>query len=208
MQPTIELLIGLVAGVVLAVLATMIMRARAISTARNKFGSEYGRAVEEAGSRHKAAALLHEREKRVVKFKLHEISGDARDAFDVRWARARASFVDSPLGAVSTTDALLDDVLTTRGYPQEKFEQRVADISVHHADLVDKYRSAHEFAQREDEQHADTEDLRQAMLSYKVLYEAVVGPTPHMAEEETKAPVVEESVADEMQPVPASAKEI
>lgn len=195
MQSTIFILIGLVAGLVIAVLVVMLMRARAISSARNRFGREYHRTVKEAGGRHKAATLLHQREKRVEKIKLHQISGDVREAFDARWAQAQAGFIDSPLGAVNTADALLEDVLTARGYPEAKFEQRAADLSVHHADIVDRYRDAHELALHDGEEDANTEDLRQAMLSLKALYEAVVGPMPAMIEaqptEEIKGPTAE-----------------
>lgn len=205
MQPTILILIGLVAGVVLAVLGAMIMRARAISAAQSKFGPEYDRTVDEAGSRHKAAALLHKREKRVEKIKLHQIAGDLRDAFDARWAQAQAGFIDSPLGAVSTADALLDDVLTARGYPEAKFEQRAADLSVDHAELVDRYRGAHDLAGHHDgEDEIDTKSLRQAMLSLKALYEQLVGPMPNIAADEQSA--ISEEPADEIETADAVAE--
>jgi hypothetical protein len=65
--------------------------------------------------------------------------------------------------------------MSTRGYPVADFEQRAADVSVDHPLVIDNYRKAHEIAVRQGLGHASTEDLRQAMIHFRTLFEDLVG---------------------------------
>jgi hypothetical protein len=64
--------------------------------------------------------------------------------------------------------------MSTRGYPVSDFEQRAADISVDHPLVLENYRTAHEIALRQTLGKANTEDLRQAMVHYRSLFEELV----------------------------------
>jgi hypothetical protein len=64
-------------------------------------------------------------------------------------------------------------VMSTRGYPVSNFEERAADISVAHP-VLENYRTAHEIALRQTNGQASTEDLRQAMVHYRTLFEELV----------------------------------
>jgi hypothetical protein len=92
----------------------------------------------------------------------------------------QARFVDSPGGAVTEADQLLGDVMSTRGYPVSDFEQRAADISVDHPLVLENYRSAHGIAVRQTRGQASTEELRQAMIHYRTLFDELVSE-PEMA---------------------------
>ena len=65
--------------------------------------------------------------------------------------------------------------MSTRGYPVADFEQRAADVSVDHPLVIDDYRKAHEIAFRQRLGHASTEDLRQAMIHFRTLFEDLTG---------------------------------
>jgi hypothetical protein len=65
--------------------------------------------------------------------------------------------------------------MSTRGYSVSDFEQRSADISVDHPLVVENYRAAHEIAVRHAIGSAGTEDLRQAMIHYRTLFDELVG---------------------------------
>jgi hypothetical protein len=97
-----------------------------------------------------------------------------RARFVESWERVQARFVDGPGSAVADADRLLGDVMSTRGYPVSDFEQRAADISVDHPRVLENYRAAHRGAIRHTEGHASTEDLRQAMIHYRTLFEELV----------------------------------
>jgi hypothetical protein len=79
--------------------------------------------------------------------------------------------VDEPAEAVVEADQLVSNVLEDRGYPMADFEQRAADVSVDHANVVTNYRAAHDIALKNEQGEADTEDLRQAMVHYRALFE-------------------------------------
>ena len=64
--------------------------------------------------------------------------------------------------------------MRVRGYPVETFEQQAADVSVDHPDVVAEYRAGHAIAEANDRQQASTEDLRQAMVHYRALFERLV----------------------------------
>jgi hypothetical protein len=158
-----------IAGIWLAI------RKRRTEKLRTQFGgAEYSRAVREVGSTRKAEAALNERAERVENLHIRPLAPGDRARFIEAWARVQARFVDGPGGAVTDADQLLGDVMSTRGYPVSDFEQRAADISVDHPLVLDNYRAAHQSALRQTKGQANTEDLRQAMIHYRTLFEELV----------------------------------
>jgi hypothetical protein len=148
------------------------MRKRRTNKLRTQFGgTEYARAVKEGGSQRKAEAVLDQRAERVEALHIRPLAPADRARFTESWARVQAQFVDGPGGAVTDADKLLVDVMSTRGYPMSDFEQRAADISVDHPLVLENYRAAHECALRQTRGQASTEDLRQAMIHYRTLFE-------------------------------------
>lgn len=167
----------IVAVVVLAVLALAIaiaLRARRTAKLKNRFGPEYRHAVEETGSRRKAEAELHGREKRVEGFAVQPLRVGERERYSVAWRNIQAEFVDNPKAAVSRADELLGEIMAARGYPVGDFEQRSADLSVDHPVVVQNYRAGHDIALRAARGDAGTEDLRQAMIHYRTLFDELV----------------------------------
>jgi hypothetical protein len=156
------------------------IRKRRTQRLRTQFGgAEYSRAVKEGGNRRQAEAVLDKRTERVEGLHIRPIAPADRSRFVESWARVQARFVDGPGGAVTDADQLLIDVMSTRGYPMSDFEQRAADISVDHPLVLDNYRAAHEAALRQTRGEARTEDLRQAMIHYRTLFEELVNePEP------------------------------
>jgi len=96
-------------------------------------------------------------------------------------------FVDDPKGAVTDADRLVEDVMKTRGYPISEFDQRAADLSVHHPRVVDNYRAARDIAQRHRRGEATTEDLRQAMVYYRGLFQDLLEDREHADEPRREA---------------------
>jgi hypothetical protein len=150
-------------------------RKRRTERLRTQFGGvEYTRAVQEGGGRRKAEAALDKRADRVEGMHIRPLAAGDRARFVESWGRVQARFVDGPGGAVTDADRLLGDVMSTRGYPVSEFEQRAADISVDHPRVLENYRAAHETALRQTRGQASTEDLRQAMIHYRTLFEDLV----------------------------------
>jgi len=138
---------------------------------RGRFGPEYDRVVQERGSQRRAETALEKREKRVEKLHIRPLASRDRERFAAAWRVDQSRFVDDPKGAVTEADRLVAEVMEVRGYPISDFEQRVEDISVDHAQVVDNYRAATEIARRHERGEATTEDLRRAMVYYRELFE-------------------------------------
>jgi hypothetical protein len=152
---------------------------------RDRFGPEYDRTVHSEGSLRKAEAALEARAKRVASLHIHPLSQADAARFDQSWRGIQARFVDDPHGAVTDADRLVGEVMAARGYPVGEFEQRVADISVDHPDVVMNYRAAREIASIHAQGKASTEDLRQAMVHYRALFRDLLETTDHKVHDTT-----------------------
>ena len=157
------------------ILAPIFARRRRSQNLRNKFGSEYDHTVEVAGDEKKAEAELKEREKRVKSLNILPLSASDRERYLVDWADVQSKFVDEPGQAILDADRLIMEVMQLRAYPLADFEQRAADISVIYPNLVSNYRAARTIAVKNEQQLADTEELRQAMIYYRSLFEELLG---------------------------------
>ena len=138
---------------------------------RNRFGSEYDRAVLEHGSSRKAEAKLADRETRVDALKIRELGVAERERFVAKWQTVQSRFVDHPEAAVTEADDLIAALLEARGYPQANFEQRAADVSVHFPRVMEDYRRAHSIAVRLGQVEATTEEQRTAMIQYRAIFD-------------------------------------
>jgi hypothetical protein len=173
MDPQIIALIALVVLVLVGVWVWIALRRRRERLQR-RFGPEYGRMVETSGSRRSAESELVAREKRRERLDIRPLEPQSRDEFARHWRDTQARFVDEPGPAVEEADGLVVEVMRARGYPVEDFEQREADISVDHAPVVDRYRAAHGISLAYRHGEASTEDLRQAMVHYRSLFEELL----------------------------------
>jgi hypothetical protein len=169
------LIVALVAVTAAGIAAFLLQRKRRTERLRSQFGgAEYARAVEKGGNRRNAEAGLKERTQRVEGLQVRPLAAGDRARFVESWRGVQARFVDGPAGAVAEADLLLGDVMSTRGYPVSDFEQRAADISVDHPLVLENYRTAHAISLRQTQGQANTEDLRQAMVHYRTLFEELV----------------------------------
>jgi len=158
-----------------SIAALLLLRKRRTERLRSQFGgAEYARAVKDGGNRRHAEAGLEKRAERVESFHVRPLAPGDRARFVDSWRGIQARFVDGPAGAVAEADRLLGDVMSTRGYPVSDFDQRAADISVDHPLVLENYRKAHDIALRQTKGQASTEDLRQAMIGYRTLFEELV----------------------------------
>jgi len=155
------------------------------SRLRDGFGPEYDHVVEEMGDTTRAERELAARQRRVRKLEIRLLSPQERDRFGAAWANVQHRFVDDPRGAVAEANQLVKSLMATRGYPIDEFEQRVADLSVDHAGVVQHYRAARILSRTNEAGNATTEDLRQAMVHYRILFSDLLetyGPMSELSE--------------------------
>jgi hypothetical protein len=152
----------------------MATRKRRSQKLRERFGPEYDRVVRNEGDPRKGEQVLEFRQKHREKFKVRPLSPTDRSSFRYRWNEVQARFVDDPKGAVTLAEGLVTDVMQARAYPIAEFDQQAADISVDHPLVVQNYRAAHEIALSHGRGQASTEDLRNAMVHYRVLFQELL----------------------------------
>lgn len=167
-------------GAAVAFFAYRAYREREAGRIRSHFGPEYERLAGERGV-HEAEKELAQREKRAASFDIRPLAAQDRRLFQVRWQDVQREFVDDPKGSLAHADTLLGEVMAARGYPVKDFDQRAADLSVEHPVVVQHYHAAHEIALRHRDGKTTTEDLRQAMIHYRALFEELVSDTPPQA---------------------------
>lgn len=168
---TLIIVAAIVVAVVILAVAWMYSQRQRRVRLRERFGPEYDRAVHEAGEPAKAEAVLENRARRVDRLKIRPLSREQADSFTREWRRIQGRFVDDPNEAVAEADRLVAQVMAARGYPLDDFDTRAADLSVDHPRVVENYRLARAIAQRRDRGEAQTEELRQAVVHYRTLFE-------------------------------------
>jgi hypothetical protein len=166
-----------VAGLVLVVVA-LVMRAsrRRHQELVQRFGPEYERVVDEYGSEKQADRELLARERRIKRLQVHPLRERERAAFLARWNEVQARFFDDPVASVRQAEELIKAVMDATGYELDDFEQRVADLSVEHATVVQHYRAARALLATNlavppgTPGRPDVDELRQAVVHYRALF--------------------------------------
>jgi hypothetical protein len=176
-HPAIVVLI-IAAAVILATVAYLYSRRRRSQLLRERFGPEYDRVVGQEKSVRRAEGVLEFREKARETLQIRSLSHTDRVAFANRWSTVQRQFVDDPPEAVLRADRLVSELMETRGYPVDSFEQRAQLISVDHPVVVQDYRTAYDIALRQRKGRANTEDLRKAMVHYRSLFDELLQDSP------------------------------
>ena len=171
------LIVGVLLAAAIIIAAFLIVREQRRARSRHlqqRFGPEYSRVVQTVGDPEKAEAELSAREQRVERLKLVALPPAEASRFAQEWENLQTRFVDDPTGVVGEADHLVRELMLRRGYPMSDFERRAADISVHHPTVVENYRAAQAIASRNLRGEATTEDLRKAVVHYRILFEELL----------------------------------
>ena len=177
-------LIAVVALVVVGLLVMAVQRFQRSQRLKQRFGPEYERIVNEAGDKRTAESELEARLAHVESLSIRPLSAEEVNRYSLEWQATQTEFVDEPLASLQKADHLIQEVMRAKGYPVDDFEQRAADISVDYPDLVTDYRGLHMIAAKEVDDEVSTEEMRQAMVHGRALFESLV--TRETAERETQ----------------------
>ena len=170
----IVIVAAVVVVLLLAAAAGMRARRRRSEMLQRRFGPEYDRTLAQTGNRTAAEEELAERKRRRDELELRPLAPAARQSFMDAWRADQAAFVDDPARAIAEADGLIQTVMKERGYPVEKFEERVSIVSVDHPLVVERYRRAHAITLTNADGNASTEQLRRAMQDYRALFVELV----------------------------------
>jgi FtsZ-interacting cell division protein ZipA len=170
----IMVVIAVVVIVTIVIVGYQVARQTRTAQLREQYGPEYDRAVDLADSQHEAESELRGRSKRHEQLELRSLDTSERENFERCWSDIQSQFVDDPSTAVRNADLLVVEVMSARGYPVEDFDQRANDLSVRYPEGTQRYREARRIAQANEHGTVDTEDLRQALTSYRSMVLALL----------------------------------
>jgi hypothetical protein len=174
MEVALGIAIAVLAVLLIVVFAMLVSRQRRRSHLQDRFGGEYQRTLESTDSRRRAERELVHRERQRDELDIRPLSSAARQRYVDEWHAIQSQFVDQPNMATTRADNLVEQVMRERGYPVDEFDTQAALVSVDYPDVVENYRVAHEVSERNDRGEAETEDLRNAMLRYRSLFDVLV----------------------------------
>jgi hypothetical protein len=176
---TILIVASVVIVIALAIFAASYLGSRR-RTGRLKqhYGHEYERLVSETGDHKAAEQELTARERKRKKLDIVPLTPAALSDFTTRWNQVQTEFVDNPETAVGVADRLVTEVMRERGYPVDNFDQRAADISVDHPQIVENYRAAHGIHSTQQRGAVSTEEQREAFVHYRALFEKLLETAP------------------------------
>ncbi len=174
-QLVLVAVIFLIIGGVVAMAAMRVQRTKRL---KDRFGPEYERTVNEMGDKRQAEGDLEARLAHVNMLKIRPLTAEEVNRYALEWQSTQTEFVDEPLTALQKADRLIREVMKAKGYPVEDFEQRAADISVDYPELVTDYRGMHLIAVKEQEDEVSTEEMRQAMVHGRALFENLIRQEP------------------------------
>jgi FtsZ-interacting cell division protein ZipA len=176
-------LIVIAVAALVAVIAYAVATRRRSSQLRDRFGPEYDRAVERSDSKKDAELDLRERARHREELDVRPLSRTAFERYAKEWELIQQRFVDHPAQSVAEADVLLSTVMAERGYPVDaEFDARADVISVDHPAVVEDYRKARRMRDLSAEGQATTEDLREALVRYRSLFDELLvadEPAPH-----------------------------
>jgi hypothetical protein len=168
----------LIAIAVLVIIGLFAMGARRRRTAvlRQRFGPEYDRTLRAHEDRRAAEAELRARERQRAQLEIKPLPEPDRLRFADEWREVQGRFVDEPPQAVAAADTLVTHVMAARGYPMKDFEAQADLVSVDHPGVVADYRAAQLVRYQSRTGKVATEDLREAMLRYRSLFDELLRP--------------------------------
>jgi len=160
--------------IVVVALAVLFASRRRTTSLQKRYGPEYDRAVESATGRRDAESQLQDRTQRRDQLDIRPLPEAVRLRYADEWRGVQERFVDQPSDALSAGESLLTRVMQEQGYPVSDFDEQADLISVDHPDVVENYRVAHDLQQRNKVHQVSTEDLREALLRYRSLFDLLL----------------------------------
>jgi hypothetical protein len=170
----IIVVVGIV--VVAAIIIAAAMRMHRVREFQEEFGAEYDRAMESAPNNRAGMQDLADRKERRDELTIKPLTRFARGRYMERWTDVQSRFVLQPQLSVAEADQLVEQVMRDQGYPVENFDAQADLVSVDHPEVVDDYRAAHAIAVKNQQQLANTEELRAALLHYRSLFGSLLEP--------------------------------
>jgi hypothetical protein len=154
-----------------ALVVALVVHRRRRRHLKERFGTEYDRAVVAAGKRD-AERQLTDVERKHEDLEIRTLPAPARDRYLEEWRQVEARFVSDPTDAVRAGERIVFRVLEDRGYPVDgDVDERVALVAADYPDVVQRYRHATEMVQAAEQ---STENLRRALVDLRMVVDELL----------------------------------
>lgn len=171
MSPVIIAAFAILIAIMFLLFVWSVARRNREKVLRRRFGPEYDAALRQYGDPLTARAALAERREHMMGVPIRPLRPEEKELFAHRWHDVEAHFARDPRSAIWEADALVNEIMRTRGYPMESFETCADNLSVDHPGVARNYRTAHEITSR---QERSDEDLSRAMTDYHTVLEELL----------------------------------
>ncbi len=175
---TLLVIILIAVAVVAVLLVAFFVRRRGRSQqerqerARQEYGPEYERLVEERGSEQEAERELRERRER-VEGEVRPLPEESRRRYQERWQQVERTFVDDPETSLDEADRVVEEILIERNFPTDSRQEASEGVGVMHPGVVEDFREAQRVHRDATgaQGGADLEEMRRAIQKYRSVYE-------------------------------------
>jgi len=140
--------------------------------ARQEYGPEYERMVQERGSEQEAERELRERREK-VESEIQPLSDESRRRYEERWSLVERTFVDDPVSSLDNADRVVEEILVERNFPAESRQEASEGVGVMHPGVVEDFREAQRVHRDAvgSQSGGDLDEMRQAIQKYRSVYE-------------------------------------
>ena len=178
---TLVIIIVVAVVIVAALVAFFVSRGRQAQQerqerAREQFGPEYERTVQERGSERQAEKELRKRRER-LEDEVQPLSEESRKRYEERWLGVERTFVDDPWASLEEADRVVADILAERNFPTDSRQEASRGVGVMHPQVVEDFREAQRVHRDAtgSEGEAELEEMRRAIQMYRSVYERLTG---------------------------------
>ncbi|MBT2489775.1 hypothetical protein J7E96_14875 [Streptomyces sp. ISL-96] len=179
---------GIIFGMVVAIITALMLVPPVAQSRSGNLRIRFGPEFDAVAARHRGNAKAAERElnARVSRFgdlRIQGLTPQARERYAAQWAGLQEQFVDCPAVAVAKANQLLCQLAVAVGFPADSHARQLEALSVHYPYRVDGSRQLHWAAQKHKTatatEAAEVEEMRQAMVAGRLLFEELLNAQPN-----------------------------
>ncbi|MFI7706885.1 hypothetical protein [Nonomuraea sp. NPDC049480] len=176
-MPTMTTIVAVAVVAILVAALGFVMVQQRWEGIRRRVGRGKQATSNEGDNRGGAEQVPRTRQGRGATLAIKPLTSESRQACAERWTAIQKQFAIAPGLAVRAADRLVTAAMAECGYPTEDFERRQPVLPAAHGRTLHRYREAHEISGGVAYGSASTEDLRQAMVHYHVLFQELLDNT-------------------------------
>lgn len=157
-----------------AVLTPVLSHLRRAGFLQDQYVSDYDNTMRTMNDKREARAELNEWLMDIESYDVRPLSPSRRQRYSTDWVAIQSKFANEPGKAIADANRLIIEFMQILAYPVSDFEQQADDTLIGYPALITNYRAARKIAIKNEQHLANAEELRQAMMHYRSLFEELL----------------------------------